>query len=463
MTSPNWADFAETLTKLSAGSTAPSAPADPAALLNRELADQRARREARRILDAEERPAVREPETLTLRERLARPRPPVLFRIEGWQPVGSRVVLAAQFKAGKTTATGNSARSLVDGDPWLGQFKVEPIDGTLVIADVEMSEAQLDGWLGDQRIVNDDRVIPIPLKGNAAAFDILDPARRAEWAALLRRVRCAYFALDCLRPVLDALGLDEHRDAGRFLVALDTLLAEAGVPEALVVHHMGHAGERSRGDSRIRDWPDVEWRLVRQDEEPSSPRFISAYGRDVDVPESQLSYDRATRHLTMVGGSRKDAAVLAALDDVLAALATESRQSGRRLEELLADGDHTRACVRAAIKEGIRTGQIQAEPGPRRSTLHSLCASAPSAPSVRLAKSSECASALIEGALHSDNGNGEVRQSKWVACKTCGQPLMHPESIARGVCARCVGDPETPAALAAASTTAREENDHVES
>jgi hypothetical protein len=66
-----------------------------------------------------------------------------------------------------------------------------------------------------------------------------------------------------------ALGLDEHREAGRFLVALDTLLADAGIPDAAVIHHMGHVTERSRGDSRIRDWP--EWRLVREDDEPSSP------------------------------------------------------------------------------------------------------------------------------------------------------------------------------------------------
>jgi hypothetical protein len=80
--------------------------------------------------------------------------------------------------------------------------------------------------------------------------------------------------------------LDEHRDAGRFLVALDALLTEAGIPDALVVHHMGHVNERARGDSRMRDWPDVEWRLVRQDENPASARFLSAYGCDVDVPES---------------------------------------------------------------------------------------------------------------------------------------------------------------------------------
>jgi hypothetical protein len=68
-------------------------------------------------------------------------------------------------------------------------------------------------------------------------------------------------------------------------VAIDELLLEAGIDEALVVHHMGHSGERARGDSRLRDWPDVEWRLMRQDDDPASPRFLTAYGRDIDVPE----------------------------------------------------------------------------------------------------------------------------------------------------------------------------------
>jgi hypothetical protein len=74
---------------------------------------------------------------------------------------------------------------------------------------------------------------------------------------------------------------------------------------------MGHSGERARGASRLRDWPDVEWRLVREktengDVDPAAPRYFSAYGRDVDVPESRLVFDPATRHLTLEGGSRAD-------------------------------------------------------------------------------------------------------------------------------------------------------------
>lgn len=394
------------------------------ALLAAEVIEQRIRRQAREILDREALPPVRAPEVLTLRDRLARPRPPVRYRIEDWQPTGSRVVIAAQFKAGKTTGRDNLARCLVDGDPWLGQYKVTPVDGTVVILDFEMSAEQLDQWLADQGIVNDDRIIPIPLKGNATAFDILDAQRRTEWATELRRLGCGYLVLDCLRPVLDALGLDEHREAGRFLVSFDMLLAEAGIAEANVVHHMGHLGERSRGDSRIRDWPDVEWRLVRQDDDPASPRFMSAYGRDVDVPESQLSYDPQTRHLTLVGGSRKDASVRGALDDVLTLVEEQPRLSGRAIERELADSGHTQKEIRGALKLGVRERSLEVEHGPRNARLYVSASVRPSALAVRQRGVSECVSASIDDALTQSPLQGfSASADEVLQCSVCGEPL----------------------------------------
>jgi hypothetical protein len=41
--------------------------------------------------------------------------------------------------------------------------------------------------------------------------------------------------------------------------------------------------------------------------------LLPAYGRDVDVPQSQLGYDHATRRLSIVGGSRRDRKINEAL------------------------------------------------------------------------------------------------------------------------------------------------------
>ena len=50
---------------------------------------ERAKREARLRLDAEERGPMGPPSIDTLRDRLARPVSPTAFRITGWQPRGS--------------------------------------------------------------------------------------------------------------------------------------------------------------------------------------------------------------------------------------------------------------------------------------------------------------------------------------------------------------------------------------
>jgi hypothetical protein len=383
--------------------TAPSPEDERERRIGAAVERERATREARRRLDAEERGPIVIPAIETLRDRLARPVSPTRWRIHGWQPRDSRVMLAAPAKAGKSTLVGGYVRSLVDGDPWLGREDVEPVAGRVVVLDTEMSAHQLDAWLRAQRIRHDDRVCVLPMRGRVSALDWLDDRTRGAWIGRLREVETSVLVLDCLRPVLDALGLDEHRDAGRYLVALDALLTEAGIGEALIVHHMGHQGERARGDSRLRDWPDVEWRLVRREDDPTGARYIAAYGRDVDVPESELGYESLTRRLTIAGGSRRDAAHRDALEAVLSVLDDAGEaQSGRAIEAALEDAEQPRAAIREALRMGVRTGVLVVTTGQRRARLYRRgatpvsqcatvrreCASAPA---------SECAAPLIGG------------------------------------------------------------------
>ena len=144
-----------------------------------------------------------------------------------------------------------------------------------------------------------------------------------------------------------------------------------------MVQHMGHTNERARGDSRLQDWPDAIWRLVREDDEPGSPRFFSAYGRDVDLPEGRLNFDPDTRHLAYIDGSRKDAKTDAATPDVVAILAEDAQQggeglSGRAMETAACTGEHTRQAVRKALATLIRQGLVTVVAGPKRSKLHRI-------------------------------------------------------------------------------------------
>lgn len=334
----------------------------------------RAREEAKRIVRRERINEQGERPRLKIgADFLAEPDPPISYRLDELWPAGGRVLLAAQFKAGKTTAVGNLVRSLVDGEPFLGRFTVTSRASRVVVIDNELSEDMLRRWLRDQDIQRQDLFATLSLRGKLSTFDILDPAVRREWADDLRAIDADVVVFDCLRPVLDALGLDENRDAGRFLVAFDELLTEAGVSEALVIHHMGHNGERSRGDSRLRDWPDVEWRLVREDDDPSSPRYFSAYGRDVDVPESMLTYDPTARRLSLSGGNRRESAARGVVPAVLGLLAEAPEGlSGRAIEEKLTEAGEKQKAIREAVRIAVNDGLVVTFAGPKRAVMHVL-------------------------------------------------------------------------------------------
>jgi hypothetical protein len=184
----------------------------------------------------------------------------------------------------------------------------------LATPDNEMNPSMLRRWYRDVSIMNTGRVVLWTLRGQGRIFDIINPYVRATWATKLREVRCAVLILDCLTPALGALGLTEsNEDVNQFLIAFDALLVEAGVAEALIAHHMGHVEERSRGASRLRDWPEAGWRYVRERDDgrevEHGARFLSAYGRDVDVRETRLDYEPLVRRLALVGGSRAEHAL----------------------------------------------------------------------------------------------------------------------------------------------------------
>lgn len=252
------------------------------------------------------------PARVSLTEFLAQPYDDAEYLIDETWPIGGRVLLSAQYKAGKTTLIGNVVRPMVDGGKFLGAFDVTTPVSQVVLIDNELDRRTLYRWLSDHGIENTDAVALIPLRGAVSTFDILDPNTRAEWARELAGADVVI--LDCLRPLIDALGLNEDKDAGRVLEAFDELIDEAGVTAgSMVVTHMGHQNERARGDSRLLDWPDALWKIVRTGEKDDSPRFFSALGRDVAVPEGLLEYDTATRRLTLAGGNREDAALRTAM------------------------------------------------------------------------------------------------------------------------------------------------------
>lgn len=331
-------------------------PSKEALDVEEEVHRLRVRDAARLGFNREQSAGVQPPRLVSLTDFLDEPDEEARYRVEGLWPSNGRIVLAAQNKSGKTTLVGNLIRSLADGDPFLGQFEVETAE-RVILLDNEMSQGQIRHWLRDQGIRKSDAVELIPMRGQLSSFNILDPTIQAEWAERIGPADVLIF--DCLRPALDALRLSEDKESGQFLEAMDGLAKLANVSEIVIVHHMGHSNERSRGDSRLEDWPDAKWKLVRDDpDDPNSRSFFKAFGRDVDQPEVRLAYDPTNRHLTVDGGSRGQAKANQLENDVLIFVGDSPGCSQSAIEEAVT-GD--RILIRRVTKDLIDSGFIRRE------------------------------------------------------------------------------------------------------
>jgi rhodanese-related sulfurtransferase len=249
---------------------------------------------------------------LDLEQLLAQPDEEARYRVDTLWPSEGRVMLAAAAKSGKTTmVAANLIPALVDGRPFLGRFDVQPIQGRVVLLNMEVGDATLRRWMRDCHVDRPRQVVVANLRGKASALTLASPSGRKRFASFLRANDAEVVILDPLAPVLASLGLNEDKNAevAAFFAHWSEVMDLAGVSDDMIVHHTGHAGQRSRGASRLLDEPDAIWTLTKDAEEDdpdgfssmTPTRYLAAYGRDVELPMESLAFDMATRSLTLTG------------------------------------------------------------------------------------------------------------------------------------------------------------------
>lgn len=257
---------------------------------------------------------VSEPTLTLLPDLLDEPDEDASWLIGDLCAVDGHALLTAQKKIGKSSMLANLVRSLADGDPFLDHFPVRRLaeDERVVLLDFEMSRSRVKNELRVQSINTAGAVAADGLRGRGGEFNILDRKRRAEWAKVIRDLGCRVLIIDPLSPIIGALGLDENDNSqmARLCGAMSALKEESGARELIVAHHMGHSNERGRGASTLEGWPDSLWRLVAdrdegREPEADAPRFLTAVGRDVALPETALTFDPTTKRLSLGAGNRK--------------------------------------------------------------------------------------------------------------------------------------------------------------
>lgn len=271
----------------------------------------RLNRDARKLVDDQDAAnAFRVPPFLpTLADELAIPDEPVTYAIDELIPTGANVVLTAQYKTGKTTTINNLARAFADGVDFLNRYGVAPLDGRVCLFNYEVDGAQYRRWLREVGIVNVDRVTVLNLRGFRLPLTV--PFVEDWTVNYLRERECKVWIVDPFARAFTGCGDEnDNGQVGVFLDTLDVIKERAGVDVLVMPNHTGRAEfeqgqERGRGATRLDDWADVRWLLTKDD---SDVRYFRATGRDVDVDESALAFDPATRHLRVAGGDRREQA-----------------------------------------------------------------------------------------------------------------------------------------------------------
>jgi hypothetical protein len=292
------------------------------------------------------------------------------FRIQGLLPESASMAINAQHKTGKTTFTMNLAHSLITGERFLGEFRVNPVTGKVAILNFEMSGPHLGYWARQVGIA-EDRLLLVNLRGQRNPFAHPDDLKRL--AEALKGHEAESLIVDPFGSAYPGTNQDNSGEVRGWLDDLSRWArTTAGVTDLILTVHSGWNQERARGASALGDWPDSILYLIRAD--GSEDRYLRATGRDVTLDEDKLAYDPATRRLSLskTGGRKHhhhQAKIEALVDPVCAQVQQNPGASqtkivklvqGLRREGVLTvsfqDGD-----VVVAIARALLTGRLRRE------------------------------------------------------------------------------------------------------
>lgn len=250
-------------------------------------------------------PAYLQFDDISMEDVLKQPEQPIQWRIEYLLQAEHNTTVAAAAKTGKTVLAINRLKSLVDGTEFLGRFPViTPVEGNVAYFNYELGERQMHAWIRSAQIKRPERLWVRNLRGKGLYLQ--DDTACEATVNWLRLHDIEIWEIDPLQAALRG-SVNDDAVAAEWIANVEKVKAEAGVKDLIVTTHTGHlskadddgysANERSIGSSRWIGWPDNLWTYVNID----GTRFLRAVGRDVDMPEFGVDFDRSTLMLTDKG------------------------------------------------------------------------------------------------------------------------------------------------------------------
>jgi hypothetical protein len=283
------------------------------------------------------------------------------WAIEGLLIMCGKVFLAAKAKSGKTTMSMSLLKSLADGEDFLGKFKVNPVEGRIGYMNLELTEHQMQEWVGRQDIKNHDRIHFWNLRGKVNPFRSANA--RNHLIEEIKSLGIKTLIIDTFSKIFPGEA-NNNSEVNRFLAMLDVTLDKAGVEQLIMLVHAGNDGSKIRGATALTDHPDGIWYLATDEE---GNRFFHAIGRDISVPEGQLIYEPETSELTYTGASKKLTKGLSAKDKALAFIKENKGASAALIDDSIGGTKEFKIKIR---KQLIKDGLVEVKKGPRNSDLY---------------------------------------------------------------------------------------------
>jgi hypothetical protein len=252
-------------------------------------------------------------------------------------------------------------KSLADGEDFLGKFKVNPVEGRIGYMNLELTEHQMQEWVGRQDIKNHDRIHFWNLRGKVNPFRSANS--RNHVIEEIKSLGIKTLIIDTFSKIFPGEA-NNNSEVNRFLTMLDVTLDKAGVEQLIMLVHAGNDGSKIRGATALTDHPDGIWYLASDEE---GNRFFNAIGRDISIPEGQLIYEPETNKLTYTGSSKRLAKGVSAKDKVLTFIKENKGATASVIDDSIGGTKEFKIKIR---KQLIKDGLVEVKKGPRNSDLY---------------------------------------------------------------------------------------------
>lgn len=350
-----------------------------------ELVRARARRNARRELDAET-AAQTAPDlarfSLSLREELVVVPEDPGWAVESIARPGHIATLPSVRKTGKTTFLGNLAWCGVDDEPFLGRLDCS-LDGNVAAVNAEMTR---DDYLWTYRqlgIKHDNRLFMLHCLDESLRLNLLSDVVCERFIKWLVSRDASWLFLDPWKNFLAWAGLEinDNKGANDLLVRIQQIRSEAGLAFVVIPMNTPQAtpsagSERAKGAGEVEDGADVLWRYTPVDGATDAPRVLSCRGRGgISVANITVAWDAGTGRLSSREGSREEARDSFRAREAAEALALElinrnvDALNTGEFDALIRGEKSEKLAVRSAA---VELGMVVVTPGTGRTKWYSL-------------------------------------------------------------------------------------------